>query len=352
MRVSVRLRIAVAMSLILAANTGAALYARSREQWTATLEDAAQASAARARLAETASLDVARALADSGSLAFAVRNSEHSEEISLAYGWVRGSDPEVTRVIERLAASTPATRVAGIAGEWEELRRGMYAWVNEEAEQGASTFRLALHESGRIEGAVHSGVPVPASLAGLHGAELREAVRRQANTLTAGSLRRLAVEADRESASTRAAADAARRAARSGTFALVLANILLAAAAGLWLYRTISAPLVRATAFANSVASGDDSARIERHASDETGVLTRAIQDMRDALARRVEVMREMAGVVIVNADGVGDAAQHALAGFENRSEAQHHAEAVADMRAVVAQAESLKALAAQMLTS
>lgn len=140
-------------------------------------------------------------------------------------------------------------------------------------------------------------------------------------------------------------------ASRNATLVLVVLSVLVAGLASLWLYRTIARPLGEARDFANRVAGGELDASFDRHSDDEIGTLTRAVANMKDTVASRVEVMREMAGVVIVNADDVHNAARHARVSLDGRPAAPFAAgDLERDLDEVVARAETLTGLAAQML--
>jgi methyl-accepting chemotaxis protein len=75
--------------------------------------------------------------------------------------------------------------------------------------------------------------------------------------------------------------------------ALGAAALLVAAGLGVWIARSITGPLHRAVAVANTVAAGDLSSQIEVHSQDETGQLLEALRHMNDGLVRIVGEVRE-----------------------------------------------------------
>jgi methyl-accepting chemotaxis protein len=80
------------------------------------------------------------------------------------------------------------------------------------------------------------------------------------------------------------AADALYAGASVITFSLLAMAIAGGALLALWLARSISAPLQQAMLVAQRIAGGDLSARIEVHASNQTGKLLQAMQQMNDNL--------------------------------------------------------------------
>jgi methyl-accepting chemotaxis protein len=76
---------------------------------------------------------------------------------------------------------------------------------------------------------------------------------------------------------------------------------------------SITRPVHEAVAFADDVAAGNLSAKIEKHPGGEMGDLTRAIESMKESLVARVEQMREVAATVEIAADGVTDTAAEVI---------------------------------------
>lgn len=76
---------------------------------------------------------------------------------------------------------------------------------------------------------------------------------------------------------------------------------------------SITRPVHEAVKFADDVAAGNLSAKIEKHPGGEMGDLTRAIESMKESLVARVDQMREVAATVEVAADGVTDTAAEVI---------------------------------------
>ncbi|WP_336695193.1 methyl-accepting chemotaxis protein [Delftia acidovorans] len=98
-----------------------------------------------------------------------------------------------------------------------------------------------------------------------------------------------------------------------------LAAVLLAVLAGLWLTRSIRAPLAHAVDAADRVANGDlgGTIHIDRH--DETGLLLGALQRMQSSLVQTVRSVRQ-------NAEGVASASAQIASGnadLSSRTEEQ-----------------------------
>jgi signal transduction histidine kinase len=98
---------------------------------------------------------------------------------------------------------------------------------------------------------------------------------------TDGLAQDAAADAARKSA---AASRLARRANEAGLVALVLTPLLLIGA-GIWLARTVGAPLQRVVQAASSVAAGDFAVRLSERRRDEFGALGRAFNAMTESLA-------------------------------------------------------------------
>ena len=89
--------------------------------------------------------------------------------------------------------------------------------------------------------------------------------------------------------------------------------LALAAAVAWWITRSITQPLGRALAMANTVAAGDLTGRTDVSTRDETGQLLRALQTMNDNLARTV-------GTVRVGTDTIAVAAGQVAVGSQDLS--------------------------------
>ncbi|TLM77127.1 MAG: HAMP domain-containing protein, partial [Actinobacteria bacterium] len=190
---------------------------------------------------------------------------------------------------------------------------------------------------------------LPPDLAALGDSALRDRVRSLGEALSAGTLRVIANDADTEARLATDRAVQTRESAWKVTVWAIALGALVTLAASAWLYRTIAVPLGRARRYAEEVAAGRADAGLPRHTADEIGALTRAVEAMKEALAGRVAVMREMAGVVIFQAEGVGVAARHAL-GVQEHADANGAGADLEDMHEVVRRAETLRDLAEQML--
>jgi methyl-accepting chemotaxis protein-1 (serine sensor receptor) len=79
---------------------------------------------------------------------------------------------------------------------------------------------------------------------------------------------------------------------RATCIAGVLFGLLLAAAIGIWIVRSITIPLNRAVDIAGAVASGDLTQKIEVGSADETGKLMLALKNMNDSLVNIVSQVR------------------------------------------------------------
>jgi methyl-accepting chemotaxis protein len=182
----------------------------------------------------------------------------------------------------------------------------------------------------------------------LSGAALRTAVRNQTERFKFATLGQIVRTADSDARLSASAEAQARASAQLGTLVLALVNALVALLLGLWLYRSISRPLVAAREYADRVARGEYDAQLKRHSDDEIGVLTDAVQKMKDKLVQEMSAMREMAGAVLYTADTVMSAVDESTALL-------HAPDATdADVRAglaeVSARAAALSELSGQML--
>ncbi|MBN2846974.1 MAG: HAMP domain-containing protein [Coriobacteriia bacterium] len=304
MTLTVKTRIAIAMSAILAINALTGALAWSLRSRAADESERTQAAVDRADWIGRVSEGLTTFVSEATDLAFGV-SSGVSEESSAEYGDLVGADQHLLRLVASPPADLEPEVVDRITTQLDELRPGVFAWINAEATRAGSSVRLTLTDAGRVRASVTSNITLPVSFTGLEGVDLRRAVRREAEALKDGTLRRAMADA-------RADADAASKAsARAGdlaanvTLAAILVGFVTAVMAAVWLYRTIAGPLRDAQAVAEDVAAGDYSAIFTRHSDDEIGSLVHAVEEMRDVVVGQVNVMREMAGAVIVTADGL-----------------------------------------------
>ena len=82
------------------------------------------------------------------------------------------------------------------------------------------------------------------------------------------------------------------RTASTWMMGLAVLALALGAAVAIWITRSITGPLRQAVDVARTVATGDLSARIEVHSTDETGQLLQALRDMNEALVGIVGEVR------------------------------------------------------------
>lgn len=348
MKTSVRQRIAIAMSAVLLANAAASGFSWVWYTRAARFADASRAATATARSAASVSQAVSRFMGDANGLAaFLAAGSAPAAATAIAATMLE-SDREVDRALARMGAGSQS---ADLRARWEELRVVTYGWIDEVASSGRSPLRIRTAGGGRYRVGVTSDLALPASVASLDAAGLRDAARSRAEALRDGSLRRVLQDADARAARAAASEEDARTLARNGTAGLLALSVLVAIAASAWIYRTIATPLAAARTFAATVAAGDLRATMERHSTDEIGELTRTVSEMKDAVVRKVDTMREMAGAVLVTADGVAAAASHAGAVARSLPGAAE-AGLSADVEDVESRANTLVGLAEQMLSA
>ena len=123
---------------------------------------------------------------------------------------------------------------------------------------------------------------------------------------------------DAAKAETQAAAAAYKRAITLLVTGAVIA-VLIAVMAGLWLVRSIRAPLQQAVQAADRVANGDLSGVIHVERQDETGQLLNALERMQGSLVQTVRTVRQ-------NAEGVASASSQIASGnadLSSRTEEQ-----------------------------
>lgn len=308
MSLDVRGRVAVAMTavVLMSVLTGGLSW------WFGSVADGHAAEAARAaeraRWVSEVSSAITSFNGQAGDLAFGVSGGV-SEEGSSEYGDLTGVDAHVSRLLKRPPEGMLPADLDRITEGWASIRIQTLVWINAEAEAAASPTRLTLQDDGGIRASVISNISTPAALANVSGVELRRLVRSNSEALVDGSLRAIASAAVEERDVSAELAVSTRRSATSITIALLIIGLVVAVVVSAWLYGTIVGPLNEAKRIAELVALGEYGAQFKRHSSDEVGVLVDAIERMRDVVVTRIDVMREMAGAILVTNDGVREAA-------------------------------------------
>lgn len=333
MNLSVKARIAIAMTALVAVNTLSAGLSYVSFETAARHSRTADSAARLARDAEIASTRLTQFVADSRALGFTVSRSSVSEDSSVAYGRLQGAETDVDAALRALARDG-STDVDALTSQWVEVRDTTFLWVNREAERSSSPFRLTRDPAGRFRASIDSNIVEPARIAAMTDVELSREVRDATESLKNATLRRIVSDAEKTAAAASAAETEARSRAIVTTLVLAALGLVMAAAAAMWLYRSIALPLAEARAYADRVAGGDLAAGFPHHRADEIGTLTHAVEAMKDAVVLRIATMREMAGAVLVTAEAVREDA------------------VAAEEPAVVAGAETLLGLAGQMLES
>ncbi len=307
MKLSVKVRIAIAMTLVLTVNVAAGAVSWALNARAAQYAEASREASDRARWVGGLSGLVTTFVSEANDLAFGV-GSDLSAEGSAEYGDVMGVDGEIDHWVRTPEPGLDPDELEQIETAWSELRIAVFVWVNAEAVEAGSPTRLTLTDDGRVRASVDTNIEAPVALASLGTGELRREVRSEAEAFGDGLLRGIERSAQEEMAAALVGEQQARDLATVVTLVLIAASILMAAGAAVWLYRTIASPLNRARAVADAVASGDLDAAFGRHSEDEIGSLIHAVEAMRDAVVTRITMMREMAGAVLVTADGVAEA--------------------------------------------
>jgi len=122
-----------------------------------------------------------------------------------------------------------------------------------------------------------------------------------------------------------AATEAASSATYSNTRAVLLSMsvgaLLISAALGFWVIRSVTAPLRQAVAVASSVAAGDLTGEVLVESRDETGLLLDALQDMKEHLALAVGGVRRGADAVKTTSADLATTAASLLDGANRQSE-------------------------------
>ena len=348
MKLTVKARIALVMTIVVACNVVAG--GISWVLYRSAADSAAKARVAgeRARLATAASEGVTAFLASATDLALGVSSSTASGERSRSYGDLIGVDPVVDRAIRLVVDATPGGEGAAVEQSWQALRVLVYAWINAEARAGGADLRITRNPSGAFRNSVSTNLVLPSELAALPPADLRHSVRDRAERFKYSTLGDIVKVAIADSAAAAAAESIARARAQQGTVVLAALSALIAAALAIWLYRSISRPLSAAKEYADRVAGGEYGSVPPRHSLDEIGVLTHAVENMKDMLVHEMSVMREMAGAVLFTAEGV----QNSLgATVEVVDGPEHDADSVMTGLADVGrQVDVLRSLSRQML--
>ena len=138
------------------------------------------------------------------------------------------------------------------------------------------------------------------------------------NTSSATLQKLIKYNSDAAKAETQAADAAYKRAITLLVTGAVIA-VLIAVMAGLWLVRSIRAPLQQAVQAADRVANGDLSGVIHVERQDETGQLLNALERMQGSLVQTVRTVRQ-------NAEGVASASSQIASGnadLSSRTEEQ-----------------------------
>jgi methyl-accepting chemotaxis protein len=300
---SIRIRIAIAMSLVLltASITAAVSWAMSD-----TADDAATAAVAasqRASWAAGARAHIRGYIGEASDITLALLEGE-SAEVSAEYGDLMGSDRTVRQTLEAAGSLVAPGEATALMADWDAVRAGVTDWVNSESADAGQALVLIASED-RLRASTGATPEAPATLAGMATDQKRAQVRAWVEALTDGRLRAVAQEAEQEAHAAEAKAVTARRAAAAATLAMLALNVLVALGAGIWLYRTIATPLAKAQRVAVQVAAGDFAAQFPPASADEIGTLLSTVERMRDAVLAKVSALREVAGAVLVTSESL-----------------------------------------------
>lgn len=348
MNLSVKARIAVVITLVVASNVLAGAVSAALYSKASSSAAVARAAADRSRKASIASERVTEFLGGGTDLALAVSRQTPSEERSQLYGAVEGEDQAVQLALRALGSSLPATTAAQIDQDWQSVRLDVYTWVNREAELGKADFRITRDAASNYRASVQTNITPSPTLATMTGEVLRLTVRSEAERFKASTLGDVVRQADLDAQVSAAVEAEVRSMAQRGSLLLVIACAVFALLLGIWLYRSIARPLTAARVYADRVAHGDYEAQLAVHTDDEIGVLTTAVANMKDGLVHDMSVMREMAGAVIFTAEGVRSAAEQTSEAFE--AEELRVDDVRAGLKDVQAQAGVLMELAGELL--
>lgn len=301
---SVRQRIAIAMIAAVLVNVVAGVASWRLNSRADTDEREARDATARAEWISELGGAATAFMGEAADLALGVRSGK-SEEASAEYGDLVGADAAVSRLIGRMPDGIEGDLARRIADEWDALRPSVLTWVNLEAEDAGMPLRLWLTDEGQLRSSTSTNIDTSADFAGMEPGAVRRAVRAEAEAFNKGTLRVALADATGDASAARAAAVEARDTAKTVTLIAIALSVLVAAAAAVWLYRTIAGPLGRAQESARRVTAGDLEASFEVHRNDEIGSLVEAVEEMRGSVVGQLAVMREMAGAVIVTAEDV-----------------------------------------------
>jgi HAMP domain-containing protein len=304
MTLSVKQRIAAAMTLVVLVNLLAGGFNWLLHQRAARFEIASERARARSQWVASVSEKVFAFASEATDVALGVAKGE-SAESSAEYGDLVGADAATSRLIGRAPDDLDPEMAADIAVRWEALRPAIFAWVNAEAEQAGSTLRLTLGDGAEVRASTSSTIEVPADLNGLDVPQMRRAVRSEVESFIAGELRLALADAQDDARAAEVAALQARETAFTVTAVAIALSLVMAVIAVIWLYRAIAGPLAAAEEVARRVTAGDLSAAFGETRNDEIGVLVHAVEEMRETVVGHVNVMRELAGAVIVTAADV-----------------------------------------------
>ena len=108
---------------------------------------------------------------------------------------------------------------------------------------------------------------------------------------------------------------------RIGLMAMSVVALLISAALGYWVTRSVTGPLRQAVLVARQVAAGDLTGTTQAASHDETGQLLDALQDMRERLAVAVGHVRSGAEDVRSSSDDLAAAADSLLQDADQQSE-------------------------------
>jgi HAMP domain-containing protein len=344
--ITVRARIAIAMTALVAANllaaTVSAVYFARADRYQNDLV----AASARVALASDASERVTEFMAEAESFAVAAR-SKRPEDQTDGYGRLARADAAAGSAVSALAKSEGADGDT-VTQDWSDVRIGTFSWLNAQAGADGSALRLWLSPSGALNTNNVSNIPTPEYAAAEGLFDIRQAVRTRFDGFRDGIIRRVRDNAAAQAQATGSAEQLARNTAQTVTLGLAGLSLLVAVLAGVWVYRGTAIPLRAARRFADRVAAGELDATFPEHRGDEIGHLTAAIENMKDVVVRDLRAMKEMAGAVLVTADGVSHAANTALDSL--RSGACSGDRLEGEVSAVARQADMLTELANGML--
>jgi HAMP domain-containing protein len=343
---TVRARIAIAMTALAVANlltaSVAAVYFARAENYQHQLS----AASTRVALASDASERVTEFMAETESYAVAAR-SKRPEDQTDGYGRLARADTAAGAAVAALARSAGPDN-ATVVSDWADVRMGAFSWLNAEATADGSTLRLWLSPSGALNTNNVTNIPTPDYAAGEGLFDMRQAVRTRFDGFRDGIVRRVREVAETSAASAGSAEMAARDTAQTATLGLAGLALLVGVVAGIWVYRGTAVPLRAARRFADRVAAGELDATFDEHRADEIGHLTQAIENMKDVVVRDLRAMKEMAGAVLVTAEGVSFAAHGAMRSLHSSTCRGEQLEA--HVSEVVTRADTLAELANGML--